>query len=116
MRDHVLIFLSVVVFIALLSLGTNPFWSLFILTFVLLGYIGLRYPSGASDWHTSKKESIYILLTLGTVLFIIYLLYLVFTMVTFPPAVVLLAWAGGIGLAVLFVLSIFYPKGMSINV
>lgn len=116
MRDRVLIFLSVVVFIILLSLGTDPFWSLFILIFVLLGYMGLRYPSGVSDWETSKKETTYLMLTLGTILLIIYLLYMVFTIITFPSAVVLLAWAGGIGLAALFVLSIFYPKGLGVKI
>ncbi|MEF8873524.1 MAG: hypothetical protein V5A88_02505 [Candidatus Thermoplasmatota archaeon] len=116
MRDHVLIFLSVIVFIILLSLGTSPFWSLFILAFVLLGYIGLRYPSGVSDWDSDKKESGYLLLTLATILLVIYLLYIVFTIVTFPPVVVLLTWAGGIGLTALFVLSIFYPKGLGIKI
>ncbi len=116
MRDRVLIFLSVIVFIVLLSLGTNPFWSLFILTFVLLGYIGLRYPSGVSDWDTGKKESAYLFLTVGTILLIIYLLYMVFTIVTFPSVVLLLSWAGGLGLVALFVLSIFYPKGFDMNI
>ncbi len=116
MRDHVLIFLSVVVFIILLSLGTSPIWSLFILSFVLLGYMGLRYPSGISDWQSNKKESAYLVLTLGTILLIIYLLYMVFTIITFPSVVMVLTWAGGIGLAALFVLSIFYPKGLDIKI
>jgi len=116
MRDHVLIFLSVIVFIILLSLGTSPFWSLFILIFVLLGYAGLRYPYGISDWETSKKESAYLLLTLGTILLIIYLLYIVFTMISFPSLVVLLTWGGVIGLAALFVLSIFYPRGLGVKI
>ncbi|MBS3816971.1 MAG: hypothetical protein KGY76_05350 [Candidatus Thermoplasmatota archaeon] len=115
MRDRILILLSVVVFIVLLSLGATPFWSLFILLFVLLGYLGLQYPSGVSEWNTDKKESAYLIMTLAVILLIIYLVYTVFTIITFPPVVVLLAWGAGLGLAGLFILSIFYPRGLGVK-
>ncbi len=112
MRDHVLILLAVVGFIILLSLGASPVWSLVILSFVMIGYIGVKYPGGRSDWTSDKKETAYLALTLATVLLIIYLLYLVFMIITFPSMVVILVWFAVIGMALLFLLSVIYPKGI----
>ncbi|MFO8109471.1 MAG: hypothetical protein R6U17_02970 [Thermoplasmata archaeon] len=112
MRDYALIFLAVLGFIILLSLGTSPIWSLVILSLVIVGYIGIKYPAGRSDWDNNKKETIYLILTLATMLLIIYLLYLVFTIITFPSLVVILIWGAAIGMALLFIFSVIYPKGV----
>ncbi|MFW5907352.1 MAG: hypothetical protein ACOC55_01315 [Candidatus Natronoplasma sp.] len=116
MRDRVLIFLTVIGFIILLTLGVSPTWSIFLLIFLIIGYMGLRYPTGRPDWSADKKETAYLVLTLVVVLLMIYLLYTVFTIVTFPSAVVILVWASAIGFAVLFLLSVIYPQGFKMGI
>ncbi len=111
MRDRVLLFLAVVGFIILLSLGISPLWSIGILVFALIGYLGLRYPNGASDIKTNKKEAAYSILSILMILVVVYLLYTVLKIVNLPPIVDLITMASWLGVIGVFLLSIFYPDG-----
>ncbi len=111
MKDTFLLLLSVIGFIVLLSLGMNPLWAIFILVYTVMLYLGFRYPEGVEDWSMGTKESAYVLVTIGSVLLIIYLIYIVMTTVTIPPANVLLTWVSALSIAALFIASLFFPKG-----
>ncbi|MFP4052117.1 MAG: hypothetical protein ACLFVB_10310 [Thermoplasmata archaeon] len=111
MKDRVLLFLAVVGFIILLSLGVSPIWSIGILLFAIIGYLGLRYPKGSLDVKTNKKESAYSILSILMVLIVVYLLYTVLQIIELPPIVDIITIISWIGVAAIFLLSIFYPKG-----
>lgn len=111
MRDRVLLFLSVIGFIILLSLRISPIWSLAILIFAIIGYLSLRYPDGAKDVKTNKKESAYSILSIVMVLIVIYLLYTVLEVINFPRVVELITIISWLGITALFLVSIFYPEG-----
>ena len=111
MRDRVLLFLAVIGFIILLSLGVSPLWSLAILIFAIIGYLGIRYPNGASEVKSNKKESAYSILSILMVLIVVYLLYTVIQVIDLPPIVDIITIVSWLGIAGIFLLSIFYPNG-----
>lgn len=112
MKDTFLLILTVVGFILLLSIGVGPFWSLFIVSYTILACISIMYPTGLYDWDMDKKESAGLLLTLGVVLLMIFLIYKVLTTATLPSVVLLLTWGSTLSMAVLFLMSLFFPSGL----
>lgn len=112
MRDRILLFLAVIGFIILLALGVSPMWSLAILLFTIIGYMGLRYPTGAEEIKGDKKSSAYFILTIVMVLLVVYLLYTVLQVFEFPPMIKMISIASWLGITGLFLLSIFYPNGL----
>ncbi|MGM0509557.1 MAG: hypothetical protein ACQESD_00315 [Thermoplasmatota archaeon] len=115
MKDSFLIVLLVLGFVVLLTMGLSVPWSLFILLFVIMMYLGLRYPNGLEDWDRSRKESAALLVTLASILLVIYLVYLVLGTVNFPDTILMITWASAIIIAVLFILSLFFPSGKKVE-
>lgn len=115
MEDSFLIVLLVIGFVILLSMGVPVMWSLIILLFLVMMYLGLSCPNGLEDWNRGKKESAALLVTLGSILLVIYLLYMVLKTISFPDTILLITWASAIIIAVLFILSLFFPSGKKLE-
>ena len=81
-------------------------------------YLGLRYPRGKADWRFSFRESIYIIMTLITM--IIFIIAIQAALVNLggnlPSAVeIFLFFIVMPAMMILFLLGLFFPNGKAIR-
>ncbi|MFO7991751.1 MAG: hypothetical protein R6U61_05605 [Thermoplasmata archaeon] len=115
MKDTFMIIMSVIGFIILLSLDVNPLWAIVILLFALMVYISVQYPNGLSDWDKNRKETAALLLTIVSILLLVFLIYIALSTITLPSSMLLMSWISAIIFAFLFIISLFYPAGRKSN-
>lgn len=116
--DFMLLFLMLMAYVLLLWLGVPIWWSLCIMIFIGLLYLGLRYPKGKADWRYSFRESLYIIMTLITM--IIFIIAIQAALVNLggnlPSSVeILLFFIVMPAMMILFLLGLFFPHGKAIK-
>ena len=116
--EFMLLFLMLVSYVLLLWLGIPIWWSLCIMILFGLLYLGLRYPKGKADWLFSFRESLYIVMTLITM--IIFIIAIQAALVNLggnlPSTVeILLFFIVMPAMMILFLLGLFFPSGKAIK-
>ena len=86
----------------------------FFLLFLVLVYIGFRYPRGKLDWPFDKAASSRILIAAFLFVVIIGLLYLVTQSIPFPPSMTILQSVIVFFWGLFVALGILFPEGMTI--
>jgi ABC-type amino acid transport system permease subunit len=78
-----------------------------LITYIILICIGLRYPRGAKDWPFDRSATLYIIITIGTSLLVITLLWYVSTIIQWPDINTMMSYVLLIGFILLIVIGLF---------
>ena len=77
------------------------------ITYIILICIGLRYPRGSEDWPFDRSATLYIIITVGTSLLVITLLWYVSTIIQWPDINTMMSYILLIGFILLIVIGLF---------
>jgi len=110
--DIVLLILLAFSFVGLISiLKINLMWSIFIIIILALIYISIKHPHGRKDWEHDLRTSIYFVVTAVLLILMLYVMYLASGSIMMPPLITVVIWASWVIIAILALLSIFFPEG-----
>ncbi|UCG68987.1 MAG: hypothetical protein JSV09_14565 [Thermoplasmata archaeon] len=116
--DLMLLFLILGGFVILLWLGIPLLWALCIIIFLGMVYLGLRYPRGKADWKYSFRETVYVVMTIITMMVFIIAIQAALLSIgsNIPSAVSLLMFFIIMPcMIILFLLGLFFPNGKAFN-
>jgi len=116
--DLMLLFLMLMAFVILIWLGVPIWWALCIIIFFGLVYLGLRYPRGKADWRYSFRETLYIVMTLITMLIFITAIQAALRSMggNLPSAMeIIVLFIVMPCMVILFLLGLFFPQGRAIK-
>jgi hypothetical protein len=113
-----LLFLMLLAYVLLLWLGVPLWWSLCIMIFIGLLYLGLRYPRGKADWRYSFRESLYMVMTLITMIIFVSAIQAALANLggNLPSEIeILLFFIVMPAMMIFFVLGLFFPHGKTLK-
>lgn len=116
--DFMLLFLMLMAYVLLLWLGVPLWWSLCIMVIIGLLYLGLRYPRGKADWRYSFRESLYMVMTLVTMIIFVSAIQAALVNLggNLPSAVDILLFLIVMPvMMIFFLLGLFFPHGKAIK-
>jgi amino acid transporter len=86
-----------------------------VVVYLLLSIIAFKFPRGRGDWHKDWRETLYLMLSTIVFLMLLFLLWYVSAVVSWPPALIVVLWASVITLIVLVLVGIFVPHGIRLS-
>lgn len=79
---------------------------------VVVGLLSLRFPQGRPDWPLDGTSTLYLGLSVLTLVFLLVAMYLVTRTWTWPPLLVSLALLSGVVVALVSLSALFLPRGL----
>jgi hypothetical protein len=116
--DLMLLFLILGGFVILSWLGIPILWAICVIIFLGMVYLGLRYPRGKADWKYSFRETVYVVMTLITMMVFIIAIQTALVSIggNIPSAIWLLMFFIIMPcMIILFLLGLFFPNGKAFN-
>ncbi len=86
-----------------------------VVVYLFLGIIAFKFPRGRGDWHKDWRETLYLMLSAIVFLMLLFLLWYVSAVVSWPPALIVVLWVSAISFFVLVLVGIFVPRGIQLT-
>ncbi len=83
--------------------------------YIGLGAAAFKFPRGRADWKKDRLETLYMALSAGVFLMLLFLLWYVSAVIDWPPALTIILWASGLVLMGLVLVGMFAPRGIRLS-